>query len=129
MDMPDKNPDWVMLFMYSIAAISGALGGCAAAAITGMRTGTLRIAFFAAYAMIGLVCGLLTFAVSEWFGISAEDTRAHVGWAVFVGGLVPLVLAAHNFGARFAFKMLGGELQVTFRKDEKAERRDDSIMP
>lgn len=123
--MPDKTPDIFVLFTYALAAVSGAMGGCAAAAVTGMRKGTLRIAYFVAYAMIGLVCGLLTFAVSEWFGISPDDTRAHIGWAAFIGALVPLVLAAHNFGARFAFKVLGGEVQVTFRKDETQDRRHD----
>lgn len=121
--MVEKTLDWIVLVMYALAAVAGGLGGCAAAAVTGLRRGDLKIAFFLAYAIIGVVVGALTFAASDLLGLAPGDAKSHIGWALGAGVAVPLILAAHNFGAKFAFKLLGGEVQVTFRRDGDERRR------
>lgn len=122
--MPYKSPDWFVLWMYAIAAVAGGIGGCAAGAMTELKQGNLRFAYFAAYGTIGFVTGGITYFLSDFFNVAPPTLVGHVGWALAMGLLVPLVLAAHNFGAKFAFKLLGGEVQVTFRHD-KEERRED----
>lgn len=119
--MPDKTPDLITLFWLSLAVISGALGGCGAASIVGLSRAQLLLSHFLAYMFIGAVCGGLSYAFGHFFG-HPEDAKAVIGWALAVGAGVPLILAAHNFGARYAFRFLGIEMELKLRKKDGEEK-------
>lgn len=119
--MPDKSPDILTIIMFCLAILSGAVGGCGAASMLGLRRQQLLLAQFAAYAVLGMVVGGLSYSFGHHIG-HPGDTLSVLGWALAVGIGVPLVLAAHNFGVRWIFRLFGVEVEWTFRP---AGKRDE----
>ena len=119
--MPEKSPDWITIFWFCLAAVSGGLGGCGAASIVGLRRSQILLGHFLAYMFIGASCGVLSYAFGHHFG-HPGDAKSVMGWAMAVGFGVPLILAAHNFGARYAFKFLGIEAELKLRKRDDCDR-------
>lgn len=115
--MPDKDPSFLMLLAYAIAAVCGAIGGCgASAAVAIYDKRHMTIANALAYGIVGVVSGVLVLA----FGVVSRDDFEQIArWSLIVAIGVPLVLGGHNIGARFFLKRLGIEVDVNLRKVDK----------
>ncbi|AUN95396.1 hypothetical protein [Pseudazoarcus pumilus] len=124
--MPDKNPDLWTIFLFFLASVSGAVGGCAAGSALGLKRGQILAGQVTAYGFIGVVCGGLSYAFGHHIG-HPGDTLSVMGWAMAVGIGVPFVLACHNFGARYAFRVFGVDVEFTMRKRGE-ERRSEERM-
>lgn len=123
--MPEKNPDLWTLFLFFLAAVSGGVGGCAAGSMMGLKRGEVLFGQIAAYGFIGIVCGCVSYAFGHYVG-HPGDTLSVMGWAILIGTIVPVVLACHNFGARYAFRFFGIDVEFTMRRRSnggKEERR------
>lgn len=122
--MPTKGPDFLVLLWYSIAAISGGLGGCSAAAtLTLTNRKQAVLSFFIAYALIGATVGMLTYGFGHMVGIDIKDTESLVLWSLLCGTAVPLAVLSQNLVAKVVLEKLGVEVQVTLRKPKSEERR------
>lgn len=119
--MPDKNPDLWTIVLFHLAAVSGAMGGCAAGAAIGLKRREILFGQIVAYGLIGFVCGGASYAFGHLFD-HPGDVKSIMGWAVAVGVGVPVILACHNFGARYAFRVFGVDVEFTMRKPGEERR-------
>ena len=112
--MPQRIETWLAI-LYAVAAISGAAGGCMVAAHRVLRGRSVTGVFGAAYAFVGCVFALTgTIALVVFAGLTLSLERAILVGVVF--GLVGAVsLASMHLSARFVFRRLGMEVDVTVR--------------
>lgn len=120
--MPEKN-EFVIYLLFAAAAISGGLGGCAVASHQLLSGKKMRFSYFLAYAMIGVVFGLL-FAAYGWVVADSHPSQI-IGPAIVAGAIGAGMLSGMNIGARFLLKHFGIEVQVTMRKAQE-ERRGEN---
>ena len=112
------------LIVYAVAAISGALGGCSAAAHRFISEGALRVSFILAYAVMGMVMGVLVVAYGSLAFGPINSLEEVIGHAMLAGLTGSTMLAGGHVTARWALKQFGIEVVVTARKRGE-DRRDD----
>lgn len=117
-----EQPDLLIAVLYAVAAISGGLGGCAAASHYLTHTRYHRLPFIIAYILLGIVFGVVTFAVMLVYGYDPQNIHYVVLWSLVGGSAGSIALASANFTARLIFQKLGIELQVTVRKPDQERR-------
>lgn len=109
------QPDMGILLWYCLAMVTGAIGGCSAAAITSVVSRQkLLLGLFIAYLWIGAFAGVIALTGCWYFGVST--TNEVLRNVLIVSTAAPLFLAAHNGTARFVLKRFGIEVVVQFRK-------------
>lgn len=115
--MTEKDPSFLLLLAYAVAAVCGAIGGCgAAAAVSIYDRRRMTLANALAYCVVGIVSGVLVLA----FGVVSHDDFEQIArWSLIIAIGVPLILGGHNIGARFFLKRLGIEVDVNLRKVDK----------
>jgi predicted membrane-bound spermidine synthase len=113
-----------ILILYAIAAIAGGLGGCAAGCYYLTHDKRPQWAFVVAYMVLGVVFGVLTFALLSAYHFEPNLHRLVLYAAA--GGLGgALALASANFTVRLLFRKLGLEIQFTMRKGKRNRRSED----
>lgn len=123
----DRLEEFGILVLYTLAAISGGLGGCAVTAQQflsqeGAGRVQMRLSWISAYTIIGVLFGIL-FAAYGLTIIELKHPTDIIGPACIAGFLGAALLGGANMTARFLLKRLGVEVIVTVRKDNQ-ERRD-----
>ena len=112
----------LLAVLYAIAAISGALGGCAASCYYMTHDKAPRWAFAVAYTVVGCVFGVVTFA-----GLALLHPPASIHLLVLYslggGAAGAVALGSANLTVRILLRHLGVEVAVTMRKAGE-ERRD-----
>jgi len=114
--MPDKAFEWIAILMYALAAVSGGLGGCAAASHHILRGQQPRVSYVLAYGIIGMVFGVLMLAYGSMLGATVTSLDQLIGQAVLAGAAGSIALASTNLSARWVLKRLGIEVIVTMRR-------------
>ena len=114
--------EYVALISYTLAAISGGLGGCGVAAHHVLRGGAPRLSYLVAYGIIGCMFGVLALAYGSFLGVGGQSIDSIIGNSILAGAVGSVVLASTNISARWILKRLGIEVQVTVtRKDKDLE--------
>ena len=83
----------------------------------------MRASFFLAYALIGILFGVLALAYGSVFGTDTTSIDDVIRTSAIAGSAGALVLAGSNLSARLILKRLGIEIEVTVRKKDE-DRRD-----
>lgn len=113
------HPDWIVLLLFALAMVTGAVGGCSAAAVVAMQDKRkMQSALFVAYAVVGAVFAALVMAYGEAFGLHLSTLQEQIGASLIAGIAAPTVLAGQNFGIRFMLRRLGFEVEWTIRKSK-----------
>lgn len=121
-NMIGKNePTSFMLILYALAAVSGGLGGCAAASMYFTHTKHPKLPFIIAYVTLGIAFGIITLAFLLIYDVNVADIH-HLILYTFAGGTSgSIALASANFSASAYFKKLGIEVTVSLQRKEKPE--------
>lgn len=118
--MPERVHEHLVILLYAIAAISGGLGGCTVAANRLLSGRSMRMSFFLAYAIIGVVFGVLTAAYGTFI---VNDSPADIIGPAIISGIVgSIALSGANLTARFILQRLGVEVQITVKRKEETGR-------
>lgn len=129
--MIDKPTDglWFMLLIL-IAAITGAIGGCAGAAhIFLSQDKPIRLIQVVAYGVIGMFLGLLSFgimAAGKNLGlVDIRSVEALIGFCLAFGFGGSLMLSGTNLLIHWTTKHFGDwEIKFTARQDSKNRRKN-----
>lgn len=122
----DISSSAVVMILYVIAAVSGGLGGCAAGCYYLTHDKRPRLAFAVSYALLGVVFGVITFAVISAYHFPELDSVHKAILFSIIGGLAGAVmLASANLTVLLLFRKLGIEIQITMRKSGEDRRDDD----
>lgn len=124
--MPERIAEHLTMLLYAIAAISGGLGGCAAAGYQTLKGSRPRASFFLAYVSLGVLFGALTFAYGATFGIGINSLDTLIGPSMLAGFGGSLSLASSNISARWLLHRLGVEVEVTVKRKDK---RRTKVIP
>lgn len=126
-DRPDDGI-WLALLML-IAAITGAIGGCAGAAHIFLTSSKqVRVMQVIAYSVLGMFLGLLSFgllAIGKYFGfMEINSIEALVGFCLAFGFGGSLFLSGTNVIIHWTTKHFGNwEVRFTARQDTKDRRK------
>lgn len=115
-------PSNILMAMYALAAVSGGLGGCAAASFYFTHGKQLRWPFVLAYFVLGIAFGVITLAIMIVGNFNVDDMNKVIIYSGFAGTSGSIVLASANLSAKAYFKRLGIEVQVTLRRPEEDRR-------
>ena len=115
--MQDRFNFWIA-FLYTLAAISGAAGGCMIVAHQVLRGRSVTRMFIMAYAFIGLIMGLAGIAALTLLGIDLSFEYVLLAGLVF-GAAGSSALAGANLSARFIMSRLGIEVDISVRRIDK----------
>lgn len=118
----NKFIDPLLALLYAIAAISGALGGCAVAIRTMKAESHAKTVFLGAYVILGFVFGIVTLATVFITGHAPDDVHQLILMTGAGGAAGTMALATSNWAVRAVLKRFGLEVQVTFRKDADERR-------
>ena len=115
-----------VLFTYAVAAVSGALGGCSAAAVSkvfGKKSVTWSLA--AAYAFIGFMLSILMMTLSRvLWGANLLENPYFIEYAFLSGLAGTLLLVFHNIAARIVLEKFGIKITLDIgEKDDNARNR------
>lgn len=104
-----------MVFVYAVAAVSGALGGCSAAAmhrVVGKKKMTWSLV--AAYAFMGFSLGIMMMTLDRvFFGATIEDSPHFIEYAFLSGLAGTLLLVFHNIAARIVLEKFGIKITLS----------------
>lgn len=121
--IPEAFVDRMLLVLYAISAVSGGLGGCAAAAWYIGKHPKPRWAMIAAYIILGVVFGVITLGISFFVNDGPKDLNVLALETIVGGASGAIALLSANLTARLIFRKLGVEVQLTVRRDTE-ERRE-----
>ena len=114
--MPEKEISTFLAFLYVIAAISGAAGGCLVAAHHVLRGRNVTALFVGAYGFVGLVFGLAGVIVVASFAAIAMSLERTILLGLVFGIVGTTTLAGANLSARIIMRRLGIEVDVSIHK-------------
>lgn len=114
--------DTMVAVLYAVAAISGALGGCATSCYYMTHDKHPRWTFAIAYTIMGVVFGILTYAGLAIYH-RPETVDMLVVSSIAGGAAGALALGAANLTVRLILRRLGVEVAFTVRKAGE-DRRD-----
>lgn len=123
--MKDRAAEFLGLFAYVLAGISGGLGGCGAASAQFLRANgqaRLRLAYLLAYCVIGIIGGVLFAAYALQFDAAAHTLADVVPGSILAGMMLSAILAGTNITARWVLRRLGIEVEVTVRRHDEERR-------
>lgn len=118
-DDMDKILDFATSVLYAIAAISGCLGAGAVAGYDVLRGKPMRLSYIAAYAIIGLVLGLINMAYGTAMGLHANDLDSVIGSSIILGAAGTIALASMNISSKWIFRRLGVEVELNVKRIDK----------
>ena len=122
-DIASNFREYALAFLYVVAAIAGACGGCLVASHRLLNKENLTGMIFAAYGFAGLILGLTGVMVLAMFtDITLTSERTFLFGMIF-GATGSASLAGMNLSARFIMRRLGIEIDVTIKRIRKG--RDD----
>lgn len=123
MDMT-KLPDFYVLVWYALAAVCGALGGCAASLVPVGDSKHRSLPFVVAYAVLGCSSSVVALALAETNGLNLYYSTADVLlYSVIAGSLVPVIVFSHNLISTVVLKYLGIEVTITMRRGGQERRK------
>lgn len=108
--------NWNELIAFAIAAISAGIGGCAVASYFVLHGQKLRTSYMIAYCVIGIAFGLIGVSYGKLMGINFDSIELLIGHTLLIGAFGAALLASANLSARFIFRKLGWEIDITLRK-------------
>lgn len=119
------SKEYTLAFLYVVAAIAGASGGCLVASHRLLNGRNLTALVFAAYGFAGLVLGLTgVIVISVFTSIQLTlETTFLLGLIFGVTGSASL--AGMNLSARFLMKRLGLEVDVSIKRIRNDRYRSD----
>lgn len=120
-----EEPTFLLLVLYAVAAISGGLGGCAAASVYFTHAQKSRLPFVVAYFMLGVCFGIITLACMLVYDWTLSNINEIVMYAGTAGAAGATALASANFSAKAYLRRLGLEVQVTVRSPDEERRNED----
>lgn len=114
--MPEKSVGNLLAFLYVVAAVSGAAGGCLVAAHHVLRGRNVTRLFIGAYSFVGLVFGLTgVMVVAGFTNIELTLERTFLTGLIF-GVVGSTTLAGANLSARIIMRRLGIEVDVSVHR-------------
>jgi hypothetical protein len=116
--MPDKQISTFLAFIYTVAAISGAAGGCLVAAHHVLRGRNITTMFVAAYSFVGLIFGAAGVIMTAAVGVELSFERVILLGLVF-GMAGSSALAGANISARIIMSRLGIVIDVDVRRIDR----------
>ncbi len=114
------------LILYAVAAVTGALGGCAAGAHVFLSRKGFRIAFVIAYAVIGAatsvgVAGAILWHIGQPISELSDGSIHQIITSSMIGGaLGALALSLLHMASKIALKWRGIEIEIVARKQESS---------
>ncbi|MFP4615571.1 MAG: hypothetical protein ACLFRB_06815 [Thiohalorhabdus sp.] len=109
----------ITLLMYLIAAISGGMGGAAAAGYQVLRDGRLRLLTALAYLVVGAVLGVLVLAYGWMVGVEPYTWGDLIGHSMVAGLIGSASLAGSSIGAQMVLRKLGWEVEINVHRRER----------
>ncbi len=119
--MPDKHISNFLAFLYVLAAISGAAGGCLVAAHHVLRGRNVTALFVMAYGFVGLIFGLSGVIVITTFTSAELTVQSGFLIGLILGAVGSSSLAGANLSARVIMRRLGIEVDVEIRRVDKGD--------
>lgn len=121
--MIERPPEAVfILVVYTLAAITGGLGGCASWAWYAHHTPNKRkFVYLAAYMIIGAVFGVTSASAAMIYNWASTLDQL-IFYSLVSGVAGTITIFAVNWGAGVILRWRGIELRLTFR-DRKEDRR------
>ncbi len=119
--MPDKQISNFLAFLYVLAAISGAAGGCLVAAHHVLRGRNVTALFVLAYGFVGLIFGLSGVVVITTFTSAELTVQSGFLIGMIFGAVGSSSLAGANLSARVIMRRLGIEVDVEIRRVDKGD--------
>lgn len=116
--------EYTVAFLYIVAAIAGACGGCLVASQRLLHGRNLTALIFAAYGFAGLVLGLTGVIVVSVFTTIALSIETAFLLGLIFGVTGSASLAGMNVSARFLMRRLGIEVDVSIKRMRPAARRE-----
>lgn len=123
--MKNQGNEILILLAYALAGISGAIGGCGAAGLRLLRGDdkiAVHLAHMAAYAIVGLISGIMFAAYGLVFRPDAHALSQVVPGAIISGLGICLTLAGTNVSARWILRRLGVEVELTVRPVDEGKK-------
>lgn len=120
---PETSDNIFLLIVYALAALSGGLGGCVVWSYY-TKTHTRITAFVLAYAIMGLVFGLVAAAVMSIF-VREVSIHELLLYSLFAGFGGTAAIFGVNWGAGVAFRWKHFEVKFTVRKPTQDRRKED----
>lgn len=117
--MPDKQISNFLAFLYVLAAISGAAGGCVVAAHHVLRGRSVTALFVASYCFVGMIMGLTSVIAISLFTNVALTLESGFIVGLVIGVVGSSSLAGANISARFTMRRLGMQADVSIRSIDK----------
>ncbi len=117
--MPEKSVGNLLAFLYVVAAVSGAAGGCLVAAHHVLRGRNVTRLFIAAYSFVGLVFGLAGVIVVAGFTSIDLTLERTILLGLIFGSVGSVTLAGANLSARIIMRRLGIEVDVSVHRINK----------
>ena len=118
-DIASNFREYALAFLYVVAAIAGACGGCLVASHRLLNKENMTGMIFAAYGFAGLILGLTGVMVLAAFtDVTLTLERAFLFGLIF-GVTGSASLAGMNLSARFIMRRLGIEVDVTIKRIKK----------
>ncbi len=116
------------LIIYAVAAITGALGGCAAGAHVFLSRKGFRMAFVIAYAVIGAatsvgVAGAIMWHIGQPVSELSEAALHQIITSSMIGGaLGSLALSLLHMASKVVLRWRGIEIELVARRQEAGIR-------
>ena len=118
-----KEIDWYVLFLYALAAVTGAAGGCALAAALKTRGIDITKYVTLAYTAIGAFCGLVFFVwyvQRGWIDGTIENAIIYGGGS---GIIVILSMMGTNITVRFGSRKFQNDMSQRFGIDIDVKKK------
>ena len=112
--------------VYAVAAVSGASGGCTVAAHHILRGRPMAAMILCAYAFVGGVFGVAVIAAVYLYTDISFTVERLILTALGFGFFGSIALAGANLSARFLFRRLGIEVDVSVKRIERRKHNLDT---
>ncbi|RCX32089.1 hypothetical protein [Thioalbus denitrificans] len=123
--MPERLAPHVIAFFYALAAITGGLGGCAAAIQHSLITRkSLRVGFISAYVVLGIFSAGIVLSAALIAGMHVTEPHI-IGGGLLTGFAISTMMATGNLAAVVTLRRLGWEAAITIRRSDEDRRHHE----